>query len=296
MADLDGRVQAVFGDGERGFRDGKAAEARFQDPQGLWIEGGTLYVADTGNHSIRAIDLGAGTVRTVAGTGRQGRWGETSGKATETSLNSPWDVLKDGNSLYVAMAGRHQIWRLDLASGEVGAWIGSGREDIADGPAEESELAQPSGLALAGGVLYIADSESSGVRAFDLAEKRLRTLVGTGLFDFGDAEGKGGKVLQHPLAVCVQGGDLIIADSYNHRLKRLDLKSGEVRFWLGTGKPGAEDGKAPAFFEPGGIALHAGKLYVADTNNHRVRVVDLATGVTSSLKLAARPAEAKPPK
>lgn len=294
VADTEGRVQAVFGSGEPGFRDGAAAEARFQGPQGVWVDGSTLYVADNENHSIRTIDLEARTVRTLAGTGRQGRWGEEGGKALETSLNSPWDVLRDGSTLAIAMAGRHQIWRLDLSSGEVGPWIGSGREDIADGSAEESALAQPSGLALAGGTLYVADSESSGVRAFDLREKRLRSLVGTGLFDFGDGEGKGGKVLQHPLAVCVDEKDLLIADTYNHRLKRLDLKTGAVRFWLGTGKPGAEDGKSPSFFEPSGLAISGGRLYVADTNNHRIRVVELSSGVTTSLTLKA--AEEKPGK
>ncbi len=285
---LDGAILAAYGSGERGFEDGPAARARFDSPQGLWAEGGTLHVADTENHAIRAVDLASGTVATLAGTGKQARWGARGGKGKEAALNSPWDVLVRGRDLIVAMAGSHQVWRMDLGTGEIRPWIGNGRENIVDGAAGASELAQPSGLALQGEILTIADSESSGVRAFDLKEERLRTLVGTGLFDFGDAEGSGGNVLQHPLAVLADGQELIVADTYNHRLKRLDPATGRVRFWLGTGKAGYADGKAPAFFEPSGLALHDGRLYVADTNNHRIRVVDLRTGETSTLAIARK--------
>ena len=285
---LDGAVLTAYGSGERGFADGPAPQARFDSPQGLWAEGGTLYVADTENHAIRAVDLAQGTVSTLAGTGKQARWGARGGKGKDAALNSPWDVLVRGHDLVVAMAGSHQVWRMDLASGGIRPWIGNGRENILDGPAGTAELAQPSGLALQGDVLTIADSESSGVRAFDLGSETLRTLVGTGLFDFGDAEGGGGNVLQHPLAVLADGKELIVADTYNHRLKRLDPATGRVRFWLGTGKAGYADGRQPAFFEPSGLALHEGKLYVADTNNHRVRVVDLKTGETSTLAITRK--------
>jgi sugar lactone lactonase YvrE len=284
--DLDGAVRAAYGSGERGLADGPAAQARFDSPQGLWAEDGILYVADTENHAIRAVDLAQGTVSTLAGTGKQARWGARGGQGKETALNSPWDVLVQDRCLIVAMAGSHQIWRMNLGSGGILPWIGNGRENILDGPAGAAELAQPSGLALQGDVLYIADSESSAVRAFDLRSETLKTLVGTGLFDFGDAEGGGGNVLQHPLAVLADGKDVIVADTYNHRLKRLHPATGRVRFWLGAGKAGYADGKDAAFFEPSGLALHDGKLYVADTNNHRVRVVDMKTGETSTLPVA----------
>jgi sugar lactone lactonase YvrE len=275
--DLDGRIAAVYGSGERGFADGAAGKARFDSPQGLALKESTLYVADTGNHSIRAIDLKTGNVSTAAGTGKQAHFRGGGGKARETALNSPWDLLVHKGSLIIAMAGSHQVWRMDLEKGRVEPWIGS-------------ELAQPSGLAAAGDVLYIADSESSAVRAFHVKADLLETLVGTGLFDFGDGEGNGGHVLQHPLAVAVEGKSLIVADTYNHRLKRLDPAKREVKNWLGTGEPGAEDGERPSFSEPSGLALLGGKLYVADTNNHRIRVVDLGSGKTSSLKLSTPPA------
>src|SRR5439155_1339475 len=114
-------------------------------------------------------------------------------------LNSPWDLVAFGEHLYVAMAGFHQVWRIDLAGREALAWAGSGHEGIADGPLDEARLAQPSGLALDPGeaVLYVADSEASGIRAIDLPRgkdrkaSRVRSLVGQGLFEFGDVDGEG---------------------------------------------------------------------------------------------------------
>src|SRR5438128_401533 len=88
------------------------------------------------------------------------------GPALETALRSPWDLASDGRALYVAMAGSHQIWRLDPEGGEVAAVAGTGRERV-DGPAAEAAFAQPSGLALAGTTLYVADSEISSIRAIE---------------------------------------------------------------------------------------------------------------------------------
>ena len=104
-------------------------------------------------------------------------------------------------------------------------WVGSGRENIVDGPADEAQLAQPSGLALeqAASTLYVADSEVSGIRAVALDGGYVHTVVGTGLFDFGDVDGVGDAVrLQHPLGLAFADGVLYIADSYNHKIKRCD--------------------------------------------------------------------------
>lgn len=287
--DLEGRIQAVYGSGEPGLADGPAAQARFRAPQGLCLSGASLYVADAGNHAIRAVHLKTGTVRTAAGTGRQARWGARGGKPLETDLNSPWDiVLQEGKEarLLIAMAGGHQVWRLEPSHNLIEPWLGNGRENIVDGDAGHCELAQPMGLCLDGDHVVVADSESSGIRAFSLKDGRMRTLVGTGLSDFGDGEGSGGDVLQHPMAVLPDGKELVVADTYNHRLKRLDPATGRVRFWLGDGEPGDADGPRPRFNEPGGLALHYKRLYVADTNNHRIRVVDLETEEVSTLAVA----------
>jgi len=236
----------------------------------------SLLVADTENHMVRAVDLDSWTVRTVAGTGAQG-YDRAGGKlGTKQALNSPWDLAVEGGTCYIAMAGPHQIWRLDLPMGLCRAFAGSGRENIVDGPVEAAALAQPSGLALQGNHLYFADSEVSAVRRIDLAAELVETLVGRGLFDYGDIDGALGEArLQHPLGVAIWGTKILAADTYNHKIKELDPKAGRIRTMLGTGKPGAQAEGRPAFFEPGGLHVAGDVLYVADTNNHRVVRVSL---------------------
>src|SRR4029077_8321880 len=113
ITDLDGKKIAVAGNGVAGKSDGAFDRATFNDPQGLALKGDTLYVADRKNHLIRALDLKAGTVRTVAGTGEQDRFSRRGGgTALQTGLNSPWDLCLVGNKLFIAMAGHHQIWAL----------------------------------------------------------------------------------------------------------------------------------------------------------------------------------------
>jgi hypothetical protein len=135
--------------------------------------------------------------------------------------------------------------------------------------------------------VYFADSESSAIRWADLADGAVHTLAGGGrnLFTFGDRDGVGPEAqLQHPLGVAFSDGALYVADTYNHKLKRVDPQTGAVTTLLGGGR-GSSDGADPRFYEPGGVAFANGTLYVADTNNHAVRAVDLAARQASSLPL-----------
>jgi sugar lactone lactonase YvrE len=281
LPDRDGRsrLTRVLGHGGVGREDGPAERASFHHPQGLALSEDTLYVADTENHLIRAIDLGSGEVRTVAGTGVQG-YDRSGGKTgVKQVLNSPWDLAIEGSTLYVAMAGQHQIWRLDLPMGFARAFVGTGRENIVDGPAEGAALAQPSGLSLSGNSIWFADSEVSAVRRVDLAEERVETLVGRGLFDFGDQDGDLAKArLQHPLGVAAWRKLVLIADTYNHKIKELDPEGRTVRTLAGDGRPGTEREGRLSLFEPGGIHAAQDVLYIADTNNHRAVRFSLVDG------------------
>lgn len=297
ITDLNGNVQAVAGTGEIGAKNGAFDEATFSGPQGMALRktanGDTLFVADTNNHLIRALDLNKGTVATIAGTGKQAAWRSTGGQGTSAALASPWDLHLIGDSLYIAMAGPHQIWRMDLNSGNVGPYAGSGREARIDGDRNTAALAQPSGLATDGKKLFFADSESSSVRAVDLLGNgsAVTTLAGGGgvdsLFTFGDVDGRGGNVrLQHPLAVEYSDGKLYVADTYNHKIKVIDPSTNGITTFAGSGR-GKRDGagKAAQFYEPGGLSLADGKLYVADTNNHEIRVIDIQSGAVQTLAL-----------
>ncbi len=282
LPDASGRARllAVVGSGQPGAADGPLADAQFHHPQGLAVDGDTLYVADTENHLIRKVDLAAGKVQTIAGTGQQVYDRRGGAKGTAQGLNSPWDLALSGDTLYLAMAGPHQIWRMNLKTGVVEAFAGSGREDIIDGSIASAAMAQPSGLCRVDDTLYSADSETSSVRRIDLKKARVDTLVGQGLFVFGDVDGRGAIVrLQHPLGLAWYDGALLVADTYNHKIKRLDPQTREVRTLYGLGKPSARgSGGTLGLFEPGGLSVAGDHLYIADTNNHRAVDVNLKTG------------------
>jgi thiol-disulfide isomerase/thioredoxin len=309
ISKLDGTLLETIGSGELGAEDGDFASASFKYPQGMVLRDQTLYVADTENHLLRKIDLQAKKVVTIAGVGRQGRMAWPGLDATQqddngrfktpdryvgpplkTAINSPWDLWIHDEDLYIAMAGPHQIWKMPLDESEIGPYAGNGREDIVDGPLlpkqpyEEgyASFAQPSGLTSDGEQLFVADSEGSSIRAvpFDPAGK-VTTVVGTShlphgrLFHFGDADGQGRDVLlQHALGVAFYRGRIYVADTYNNKVKVVDPEQATCKTLAGTGKPGAGDEPAE-FDEPAGITAAAGKLYVADTNNHLIRVIDL---------------------
>ncbi|MFO0925765.1 MAG: thioredoxin-like domain-containing protein [Gemmataceae bacterium] len=292
ITDLEGKKIAVAGIGMPGRVDGSFDRARFNDPQGMALKGDLLFVADRKNHLIRVLDLKAMTVTTAAGTGEQGRDREGDGAALSVGLNSPWDLLIDGSRMFIAMAGHHQIWVMDLVRNRIAAYAGDGGEDIVDGPLSRSRFAQPSGLATDGRILYVADSETSSIRALPMIGRgEVRTLVGLDLFKFGDVDGIGERVrLQHALGVAYHEGQLYIADTYNSKIKVLDPARREVRTFLG-GEPGGWLA-GPLFNEPGGLSIADGKIYVADTNAHRIRIVDLRTKQVTTLKLQ----DVQPPK
>jgi len=283
---LDGTLVDTIGTGDDGAADGPFDKATFYRPQGMAFAGDNLYVADTENHLLRRVDLKTRTVETIAGTGQQSREYFKTGPARTVALNSPWDLELIGRVLYIAMAGPHQIWKMDLEKNEVSTFAGSGREARLDGPLLQSGFAQPSGIATDGKNLYIADSESNIIRAIDIAGGTVQTIVGGDLFEFGDVDGSGDDVrLQHPLGLISFGDKLLIADTYNHKIKQLDPKKETVTTLFGTGKPGQQDGTTVSFYEPGGLALANDKLYIADTNNHAIRVVDLKTKRASTLRI-----------
>jgi len=290
VADLDTyEVLEVIGGG-RGRSDGDFEAARFHFPQGLALRGDQLYIADTGNHQVRVADLALRRVMTIVGSGVMSPTitvhGQTMSDLTRRSLRSPWGLAfgRSSDELFIAMAGMHQIHRLDLRTLQLQAFVGSGYEGLVNGSLSESQLAQPSGLFFANGELFFADSESSTVRAVNFARQQVRVVSGTtenSLFDYGSVDGPPGvSRLQHALDVTgtPDGRLLFIADTYNHQIKQVDTPS-EITTTLLGAEAGFRDGGpgVAQFHEPGGISYANGRLYVADTNNHAIRVIDLAT-------------------
>ncbi|MEP0809931.1 redoxin domain-containing protein [Trichocoleus sp. ST-U2] len=294
IATLAGKLLQIVGTGKQGLTDGSFTDAQFFAPQGMALdaENDILYVADTENHTLRQIDLKNQKVETIAGTGEQSHHLRSyRGTARETPLNSPWDLEKVGNRLFIAMAGVHQIWEMQLENGIIGTYAGIGAESCVDGNLDESAFSQPSGITTDGQELYVADSEISSIRGIGLGEKvQVRTICGSGeLFGFGDIDGKGFEVrLQHCLGVEYAQNYLWVADSYNHKIKRVDPKTGICNTVLGDGTAGNKDGQGTSsqFFEPSGVSAIGSHLYIADTNNHAIRRVDVATMEVITLKFA----------
>lgn len=269
----NGEVVGVYGAGGAGFRDGSAIAAQFRRPRGVTRLGNTLYVADTGNHALRAIDLATGTVSTV----------NRGSVVTDAGLRSPWSLATDGEVIIISNAGEHQIWRYDPRTNDIGVLAGTTHEGVVDGPLMESEFAQPSGLFWTSGRLFVADPESSAIREITFAAGSspgarepvgtVTTLIGTGLFDFGDVDGPVAEAqLMHAAGVAYLDGTLYIADSYNDKLKT--LRDGMVRTVA-----------LPGLREPTALTASRDTLWIADTNNHRILRFDPRSGAASALDL-----------
>jgi thiol-disulfide isomerase/thioredoxin len=296
ISSLSGELIDVVGNGRIGRQDGGFKEATFDHPQGMALANNVLYLADTENHMIRAIDLEAKQVTTLAGIGRQARFGETNGgPLRRTPLNSPWALQELNGNLFIAMAGPHQVWRHAIGSDVIRNYAGSSHEDILDGPLARAALAQPSGITTDGRNLYIVDSEGSAVRRIGIGPNALVTTVvgphdmpnGQALFAYGDQDGIGAAVrLQHPLGIVYRQGGLFVADTYNHKIKYVDLQTRRCVTWLGTGQRG--EGLDPVqMYEPGGLSITDTHLFIADTNNHRILQTDLQTKETRVFTVAA---------
>jgi len=268
VSNLNGEVLYIVGNGKSGLKNGNFQSAEFSSPQGMTFDeaNNILYVADTENHTIRKVDFHRGKVETIAGI--------------RENLNSPWDLVKLSNKLFIAMAGSHQIWQLDLESHIIKNYAGRGAESCFDGKLPESAFAQPSGITTDGQKLYIADSEVSSIRCIDIEKGLVKTICGSGdLNAFGDADRLGFDVrLQHCLGIEYADNKLWIADTYNHKIKLVNPVTGDCKSFL--------DNDSICFSEPSGLSFYDGYLYVADTNNHQILKVNLETLVVETMEFS----------
>ncbi|HEY0902204.1 MAG TPA: thioredoxin-like domain-containing protein [Micavibrio sp.] len=261
----DGKILHIIGAGSKGLKDGSYNNAQFNKPRGLVMLDDTLYVADTDNHALRKIDLARKTVSTIIGNGKKGE------------IASPWDleVLDDGNSIAIAMAGRHQLWSLLARRGKISPLAGTGAEDITDGRSSAATLAQPSGLSYLPPSLFFVDAESSALRVLD--NGNIKTLIGKGLFDFGNQDGdKMSAQMQHPQGLAATADHVYIADTYNDAIRVYDRTTGQLS---------TLPLPANSLREPGDILILGRKLWIADTNNHAIKIYDLDTTALTTLSL-----------
>jgi thiol-disulfide isomerase/thioredoxin len=267
----DGHILRQFGSGNPGYWDGANKDAGFTDPQGLAIVKDCLYVADTGNHALRRIRLLSGEVETAAGTGTIGyELPNDDAEPNRVAMSAPTAVAGTGEKVYFVVSGQNQVWQLDLLKNRLSVLAGNGQLGVTDGEGLTASFAQPSGISLIGQQLAISDAASSSLRLLRLLDNNVSTLIGAGLYEFGDMPGKRDTArLQHPLDVCADARGLIfVADSYNGKIKALNMRTGELRPLNLPYK----------LSEPGGLSLAGGALWIANTNAHEVVRVDLKTG------------------
>lgn len=266
----DGRVLRQFGSGTPGNWDGQTAACGMQSPQGLALHEDTLYVADTGNHCVRRIRLESGEVDTVLGTGRPAYGDvEAQGLGLKVAVNAPRAIAADGDVLYVAAAGQHQILRVDLREQQVTTLAGDGRCAVRDGIGSQASFAQPGALAMMPGQMLIADTGGNAIRRLRFADLALTTLAGASAWEPGCADGMGARArLAWPSGIALANDRVYVADTCNDRLCTLDPYSGEVRTLQLDG----------VVHEPQGLSFAAGALWVAACNDNAIVRIDPARG------------------
>ncbi len=267
-----GRVLRQFGMGTADFIDGDLEQAAFRRPQGLALMREFLYVADTGNHALRRIELRNGHVDTLCGNGRAGE--PVAGRIVnprDVALNQPQAVAATESEVHLALAGDNRLWTYGLVRGELSCRAGSGQLEVRDGGSAMAAFAQPASLALVQQALYVCDALGSALRVVQLRNDTVQTVIGRGLWEFGDADGpRGSASLQNPQAIALSPDAplLWIADSGNGSLRCLRLGGGEVSTVPLTRRLHA----------PAGLATSPGVLWVAETDAHAVLRFDIATG------------------
>ncbi len=306
-----GVITTVIGSGERGFAgdEGPARLANLYFPHGLALDdSGSLYIADAGNHRIRKWDAKAGTVTTVAGTGQPRFYGD-GGAATAAGLFAPRGVALDGKgNLYVADTQHSCIRKIDR-DGIMTMAAGSDPGLVSKGAAPKF-LWHPVGVAVGpDGEIYWADADLNRVKKADPNRIDPKTKSGWITIVAGSEEmgfsGDGGPArnakLEAPAAVAFDSkGNLYIADHNNGRIRRVDAKTGSITTFAGNGKRGFSGDEGPAqeagLNAPDGIAFDAeDNLYIADAGNHRIRRVDAATGIITTVA-GSGPIDEGPPK
>jgi sugar lactone lactonase YvrE len=277
-------LTTIAGNGERGYKGdgGPADAAALNMPHELRFDAaGNMYIAERDNHVIRRVDARTHFISTVAGTGVAG-FGGDEGQARQAQLRQPHSIAFDRDgSLLICDIGNHRIRRLHLDSGIIETYAGTGeRAPTPEGaPVRGTPLNGPRTLEPApNGDLYLALREGNAIFRIDRAAQTLHRIAGTGEAGY---SGDGGPALMARLGgpkglAYAPDGVLYVADTENHVIRRVDLKTGLITTVLGTGARGDGPEPAPAqcrLSRPHGVLFADGRLYVADSEAHRIRVL-----------------------
>ncbi|HUR32866.1 MAG TPA: hypothetical protein VM032_03670 [Vicinamibacterales bacterium] len=275
-------VTTIAGNGQKGYAGdgGPALLASLNMPHEIQFDrGGNLYIAERDSHVIRKVDGRSGVISTVAGTGVAGFSGD-GGPAVQAQLRQPHSIVFDRDgTLLICDIGNQRIRRLHLDSGVIETWAGTGQPgETPDGASVKgTPLRGPRTMAMApDGNLYLALREGNAILRIDARTQTLHRVAGTGEQGYA---GDGGPALAAklggPKGLAYAGGQLFVADTENHAIRRIDLASGVITTVLGTGVRGDGPETSPLecrLARPHGLlADPAGGLYVTDSEAHRIR-------------------------
>jgi hypothetical protein len=299
-----GIIKRIIGTGKPGLANGNFNNSQFFYPQGMLFHLGDLYISDTYNHCIRKIDLKNSLVTTIAGTGNKTIEPILRGTASTTPLKYPIDLAILDGKFYITNAGTNQILKLDMQESVIDVFLGKGVRGLKDGSLENAELAQPMGITGSKEVFFFSDANNNAIRRVEINYSgKIETLLGKGYFQFGDVDGPIAQAkIQYPVgmylenqensssqvpnqSICKDG--LVVADSFNHKIKCISFSGKNIFTILGQGKAGYKNGKKHEvlFNYPTSIAIQDNKLFISDTNNHAIRIYDSKTGDTKTLSI-----------
>ncbi|MFA6016003.1 MAG: IPT/TIG domain-containing protein [Gallionellaceae bacterium] len=279
-----GALTTLAGTGKVGFADTATdVLATFRYPNGLVSVGSNLYVADSGNNLIRQVVLATQAVTTIAGNVVTPS--NINGIGTSSKFNFPYGITTDGGNLYVADSASRLIRKIVLSSGVVTTLAGSGYFGAVDARATAASFNYPFGLTTDGTNVYVADMGNNRIRQISLATGDVTTLAGSGVLGYADAVVGTDAKFNQPAGITTANGKLYVADSGNHKIRQIDIATGEVTTVAGSGSTGSLDGNgtAASFRNPRGITTDGVKLYVADTDNNKIRQIDIASGAVTTL-------------
>lgn len=278
------RVTTIAGNGEKGYSGdgGPALQGSLNMPHEIQFDrAGHLYIAERDSHVIRKVDAANGVISTVAGTGVAG-FGGDGGPGRQAQLRQPHSIVFDRDgTLLICDIGNQRIRRLHLDTGVIETWAGTGQPaDTPDGaPVAGTPLRGPRTMAMASsGDLYLALREGNAILRIDAKSQTLHRVAGTGEQGYA---GDGGPALAAklggPKGLAWAPGQLFVADTENHAIRRIDLTSGIITTVLGTGVRGDGPETAPLeckMARPHGLLADAsGALYVTDSEDHRIRLL-----------------------
>jgi hypothetical protein len=258
-----GVVTTLAGGGSGTSTDGTGTSASFNNPRGITTDGTNLYVADVNNNKIRKIVIATGVVTTLAGGGSGT---STDGTGTSASFNNPQGITNDGTNLYVSDTNNNKIRKIVIATGAVLTLTGT-----------SASFNSPRGITTDGTNLYVADRDNHKIRKIVIATGAVTTLAGTGSQGSSDNSNGTSASFKKPLGITTDGTNIYVADTYNHKIRKIVISTGAVTTLAGSNNGGSTDhesGTSAQFERPRGITTDGTNIYVADTDNNKIRKIE----------------------